>query len=193
MSPRRALFLGFAALLLVTVSQAFAAFEAYLTFDGLQGPTRPGTKVQGPAGAIAVWSYKYTPPPPGSKIRLKYEESGGTITILKPVDKLTPILHSAASLRRHYKHATIALFNATDGKQKGVVQRAILTDAAFVSERLVRDPKVFGGVQVEEITFSFQKADWKPTNPQLGAIKFWDKDLKWGKVFPKVEMKGYSK
>jgi len=161
----RFLLLLCAALALLSATQAFAGFEAFLKMDPLQGEsTNPNH-----SNEIVVLSYSHN-----------LTNSGGfptvtDLTITKPLDKASPGLFLACVTGAHYPTVILTMHKAGPSTNHTDFLKITMTDVVVSSVKpatiSLQDDR-----PVEQVTLNFQQIQWQyqqidaNSNPVGGPI-----------------------
>jgi type VI secretion system secreted protein Hcp len=130
---------------LLPAVQAVAAVDAFLTITGTKQGSIKGeaAKEGGSEGSIAVSAVMHESAPTGA---MAGKRQHSPITIVKEVDKASPLLYQAMTTHEVLSNVTIDFAGSGSGAGK-VAQKIVLTDATITDIRKVGNS--------EQITFDY--------------------------------------
>lgn len=163
---------------LLCVSTAYAAFDAFLKLDGIDGESKDSEHKDW----IEVLSFSWglgqatTSISPLSSGRATIQP----ITITKPVDKSSPKLFEACATGKHIPKLTLELTRTT-GQAKQKYLKFVLSDVIVTSVQI--PGTTANEAPLEQVTFNFAKIEWAYTAPDQTTISGgWD--VKFNQLLP---------
>jgi len=166
-------------LLLVAALPSFAAFDAFLKFDGIQGEaTTPGYQ-----GWIEASSFSWGLVQPGA-ISVRQSANRCAVhefVIMKRVDKATPILFQAAATGRHFPTVVLSV-----NGERHMLQNVIIKN--------VRQVPLPNGGTGQQITFDFTRCETHESPGVITASAGFPKTpanlIQKDKIYSKIEVNG---
>lgn len=160
------------------VSPSFAAFDAYLAIDGIEGDSTASKH----KGDHDVLSYTWGATQSGTF----HGGGGGTagrvnmqdLTITKQLDGASPVLAQAVAEGRRIASARLTLRRAGGNKEK--YMDYVFTNVVISSIQQGGSAQGEGGVPIEEVGLNFSKIQWKffkvgtDGKPQGAVVGCWD-------------------
>ena len=161
------------------------ALNAYLKLKGSkQGDIKGSTTQKGREGLIAVHSFHHhiTSPRDSASGQATGKRQHGPFTIIKEIDKSTPLLHkalvdnesfktwelkcftptaSAASAGKEINHYNVVLTNASISSIMDIMENNLLPDDAKLP-------------LMQEISFTYQKIEWTWVDGGITAQDDWE-------------------
>ena len=169
------------AVLLASTSTAFAERNAYLTLKGAkQGDIKGSVTQKGHEGQIMVQAYNHeivnpidaaTGMPTGKR-------QHKTLTILKEVDRSSPLLYTALRTNENIEEFTLRFYAASPTGQETQYFTITLTNARIAGiKAAMLDNLRPENVKIpfrEEVAFTYQKITWTWVDGNITAEDSWE-------------------
>lgn len=165
------------AMVLAPLSEAEAAFNAYLNVKGAhQGEIKGGVTKKGREGTITVESinHEVLSPRDAASGLPTGKRQHKPLVITKPVDRSSPQLMTMLTNNENISTWELKVYEP-GSKGETLIYTIKLTNASIASIRLVTDAD---GNLEEIVSFTYQKIEWTWTNGGITAMDDWETRVK---------------